>query len=287
MDANAYLTRQGWRGNGHALHPSGHGINKPLLVSRRTDRLGVGKKAHDAHADQWWARAFDETLRSINVEQSMKETIETNSATVIQTSIYATKRNGDGGLYGSFVRGQGLEGTISSKEQATVPKSDESSSKTASFNGSARIENKAGKKSSGHLRTKKHFSPRGQGPIISTSPQRSIGEKTVPPPEAAKGTKSLKSSDEIVPDPPSRFSDANPKGDIAQRNHGSVTSNAVALQRTVDDRTNPYLSDNGATHRVGKRDKNRKKGALRAAMIDENIDSESSPEQQIKTKKRR
>ncbi|KAI4167003.1 MAG: hypothetical protein LQ343_007561 [Gyalolechia ehrenbergii] len=298
MDTNAYLTRQGWRGNGHALHPSGHGIKKPLLVSKRTDRIGVGKKAHDAHADQWWSRAFDETLRSLNGEDPTKETTGTDSTTVIQTSIYKTKWNGGGGLYSSFVRGQGLKGTISSKEQAIVRRPDEDSSKKTSSNGSARIENNAGKKSSSQdpddgiadRRTKKHSVkpakclPRGQAPIKSTSPERSVSEKTIRPREVAR---SLKTSDRIVPDIPSRVSNEKSEGDMAQRNHGAVKGKAVAIQKTVADPNKAPLSDYGARHHVEKRGKTLKEDALRAVMVENNIDSESNPEQQVKTKKRR
>ncbi|KAL2051449.1 hypothetical protein ABVK25_008316 [Lepraria finkii] len=63
MDTAAYLTSQGWAGHGHALHHSGRGITKPLTVTQKNNVLGIGKKKYDAHADQWWARAFDETLK--------------------------------------------------------------------------------------------------------------------------------------------------------------------------------------------------------------------------------
>ncbi|KAL9013932.1 MAG: hypothetical protein Q9173_001397 [Seirophora scorigena] len=111
MNATAYLTRHGWRGDGHALHPSGNGIKKPLTVSKKTNRLGVGKKAHDVHADQWWSRAFDETLRSINGQSAVEGTAETN-ATSPQLGIYAAKWSGSSGLYSNFTRGHGLKGTI-------------------------------------------------------------------------------------------------------------------------------------------------------------------------------
>ncbi|KAI4188419.1 MAG: hypothetical protein L6R41_002149 [Letrouitia leprolyta] len=144
MDTKGYLTRQGWHGNGHALHPSGHGIRKPLLVSKRIDRLGVGKKAHDAHAGQWWSRAFDETLRSLNGEQS-KKTIESKSATVIQPGVLAAKWNGNGGLYDSFVKGQGLEGTIDKDKRTSSRKPGTITSKKMSCKGSAKIEDNATK----------------------------------------------------------------------------------------------------------------------------------------------
>ncbi|KAL8705458.1 MAG: hypothetical protein Q9201_001439 [Fulgogasparrea decipioides] len=112
MDATAYLTRQGWLGAGHALHPSGHGIKKPLLVSKKTNSLGVGKKAHDVHADQWWSRAFDETLKSINGEDAAKDVVQTSEGNMALLGIYSAKWTTEGGLYGNFVRGEGLKGTI-------------------------------------------------------------------------------------------------------------------------------------------------------------------------------
>ncbi|KAL8898055.1 MAG: hypothetical protein Q9207_006899 [Kuettlingeria erythrocarpa] len=117
MDTTAYLTRQGWRGSGHALHPSGNGITKPLLLSKKNNTLGVGKKLHDAQADQWWSRAFDETLRSINGEMPAKLAHEGRDAAATRSTFHASKWSGSGGLYGRFVRGNGLKGTLEAKEE--------------------------------------------------------------------------------------------------------------------------------------------------------------------------
>lgn len=212
MDTNAYLTRQGWRGNGFALHPSGHGIKKALLVSKRTDRLGVGKKVHDAHAEQWWSRAFDETLRSLNVEQHNKKGVESKSVTVIQTSVCAGKWNGNGGLYGNFVKGQGLKGTLGSDEQAVAWKPNTHPSTNVSSEGSARIENNAGEISfdqgpdnnNADRQTKHHsirlptFLPPGEDLTKSDSLERSTAPKMVPLLNVAKSTKSSKANSGIV-----------------------------------------------------------------------------------------
>ena len=113
MDTTAYLIRQGWLGSGHALGARAQGIKKPVLVSQKTNTLGVGKKAYDAHADQWWSRAFDETLRSVNgAGQTEAPRVSSTPA-----GIYSGKWTGGGGLYGGFVRGQGLEGTIRKEEK--------------------------------------------------------------------------------------------------------------------------------------------------------------------------
>ncbi|KAL8780096.1 MAG: hypothetical protein Q9203_001072 [Teloschistes exilis] len=113
MDTSAYLTRQGWLGDGNTLHPSGHGIKKPLLVARKTNTLGLGKKAHDVYADQWWSRAFEETLGSLNGGAASEKT---NMGTVVKSSVMgvpsAARWGPPGGLYGGFIRGAGLEGTM-------------------------------------------------------------------------------------------------------------------------------------------------------------------------------
>jgi nucleolar protein TMA23 len=66
MNAEQYLRKQGWQGSGHSLDSTGRGIKKPLLISHKTDQLGLGKKkaAHTTD-DQWWMRAFDASLQSI------------------------------------------------------------------------------------------------------------------------------------------------------------------------------------------------------------------------------
>ena len=123
MDTTAYLTNQGWLGAGHSLHPTGRGIKKPLLVSRKSNVLGIGKKKHDAHADQWWARAFDSSLKGLEVG--------TNETTGVTDSVKSgawgaldmikaggKKWAGNGGLYAAFVRGEGLSGTMTPETPA-------------------------------------------------------------------------------------------------------------------------------------------------------------------------
>lgn len=103
MDAAAHLKRHGWRGHGHSLDKHDRGIKKPLLISQKADLLGVGKKK-TLVADQWWMRAFDESLKELGTGK--------------QTALDQIQANGvaRGGLYGFFVRGEGLSGTISEVE---------------------------------------------------------------------------------------------------------------------------------------------------------------------------
>lgn len=106
MDTAAYLTRQGWRGSGHPLHPSGHGIAKPLLVSKKNDVLGVGNRKNDALASQWWLKAFDTTLKQFNyaVPDGTSRPVE-KAKSIFQRPFYSNA------LYSNFVKGEGLSGT--------------------------------------------------------------------------------------------------------------------------------------------------------------------------------
>ncbi|USP79318.1 hypothetical protein yc1106_06592 [Curvularia clavata] len=101
MNAEAYLRKQGWQGSGHSLDTNGRGIKKPLLIAHKNDQLGLGKKkaAHTTD-DQWWMRAFDQSLQSIGTGKD---------STLDQIR---TKGINRGGLYGFFVKGEQIEGTI-------------------------------------------------------------------------------------------------------------------------------------------------------------------------------
>lgn len=124
MDTAAYLTKHGWLGTGHSLHPKGHGIKKPLLIREKLDSFGVGKKKNDIHADQWWARMFDSTLKDLQIgTHKTLETPEASSATSSRTYLYGLSHRqaniiGTGGLYGCFVKGESLVGTIEAEAEA-------------------------------------------------------------------------------------------------------------------------------------------------------------------------
>jgi nucleolar protein TMA23 len=120
MDAHALLTSQGWRGTGNSLHPTNNnvGLSRPLLVSRKDNTLGVGKKQHRT-SDMWWMNAFDSSLKGLDTSKQ---------GTVVQTitsgGLDMVKKGGSkfvgtaagGGLYASFVRGESLCGTITPAE---------------------------------------------------------------------------------------------------------------------------------------------------------------------------
>ncbi|KAI9885626.1 MAG: hypothetical protein M1823_002588 [Watsoniomyces obsoletus] len=136
MDASAYLTRQGWRGQGHALHPAGHGLAHPLLLARKSDNRGVGKqKQGQMLADQWWSRAFDASLQTLQVGEKEKkidddvgdvpageEVEERENVDMIaerKTTGLVLREGGGRGLYAFFQKGDALRGTIGNEEETT------------------------------------------------------------------------------------------------------------------------------------------------------------------------
>ena len=141
MDASAHLTRLGWRGTGHPLHPTGRGLSRPLLVSKKSDCLGVGKKKHD-FADQWWSRALDASLTGLVVSDTANTTAIISDETrqgdrethgqevrVCQTDEMGGLQmvaQGGGrwigvrGLYDHFRRGEELSGTITPESVAPL-----------------------------------------------------------------------------------------------------------------------------------------------------------------------
>lgn len=133
MDSAAYLIKHGWLGTGHSLHPKGHGIRKPLLISEKLDLLGVGKKKHDIHADQWWARMFDSTLKELQIgthrTSANPKVLLATSSRKHRDDLHHRQPNsaGTGSLYGNFVKGESLVGTIeaqAAKHTQTVKNTD-------------------------------------------------------------------------------------------------------------------------------------------------------------------
>ncbi|KAE8450634.1 hypothetical protein EG329_005978 [Mollisiaceae sp. DMI_Dod_QoI] len=114
MDAHALLTSQGWRGTGNSLHPTSNtiGLSKPLLVSKKQDNLGIGKKQHRT-SDMWWMNAFDSSLKGLDTskEGTVVQTITSGGLDMV-TKAGAKWVGSKGGLYASFVRGESLSGTI-------------------------------------------------------------------------------------------------------------------------------------------------------------------------------
>ncbi|QDS70908.1 hypothetical protein FKW77_006357 [Venturia effusa] len=104
MDAAKHLKGLGWRGEGHSLDSTNRGLRKPLLVSNRQANQGLGSKSQkEKQADQWWLNAFDNALKEIGTGK------ESNLAQVAKHGVKL------GGLYGFFVKGERLTGTIEEK----------------------------------------------------------------------------------------------------------------------------------------------------------------------------
>lgn len=123
MDAHALLTSQGWRGSGHSLHKTDDsiGLARPILVSRKNNSLGIGRKNH-VTSDQWWLNAFDEQLKSLDTS---------NKTSVVQTKTNTTKLEGllthgagkytgANALYACFVSGGLLKGTLQTEEDEST-----------------------------------------------------------------------------------------------------------------------------------------------------------------------
>lgn len=119
MNTSEYLNRQGWLGSGHSLDPSGHGIIKPILVSKKPNGFGLGRKQNDVHADQWWSRIFDNTLKSLHLgkDGAGKRAKPERLCYGVPppANIPQDGARWAGNLYETFVRGEGLVGTLGSQ----------------------------------------------------------------------------------------------------------------------------------------------------------------------------
>ncbi|CAL5866817.1 uncharacterized protein PFLUO_LOCUS1027 [Penicillium psychrofluorescens] len=109
MDAQAYLIRHGWSGPGNPLNPNqrpgphgGLGLTRPILVARKQNNHGVGKKTTKDPTNQWWLRGFEDALKGIGEENADAD--RSNNALTSE-------------LYRFFVRGTGLAGTIAEREE--------------------------------------------------------------------------------------------------------------------------------------------------------------------------
>ncbi|CAG8893726.1 unnamed protein product [Penicillium egyptiacum] len=111
MDAQAYLIKHGWSGPGNPLNPnrrpgahSGLGLTRPLLVSRKANNHGVGKKTTKDPTNQWWLRGFEDALKGVGNDSFEANSARENNALTSE-------------LYRHFVRGEGLAGTLEGSEK--------------------------------------------------------------------------------------------------------------------------------------------------------------------------
>ncbi|KAK6612404.1 hypothetical protein H4I96_01617 [Botrytis cinerea] len=118
MNAHALLTSQGWRGTGHSLHHSSDtiGLSRPLLVSKKDNLLGVGKKMHKT-ADMWWLNAFDASLKGLDTSKEGQVKVQEGGGLEMVVKGGSKWVGGKGGLYSFFVRGETVGGTIEDREK--------------------------------------------------------------------------------------------------------------------------------------------------------------------------
>jgi nucleolar protein TMA23 len=121
MDAQAFLTAQGWRGSGHSLHATSDskGLARPLLVAKKQDTLGLGQGPHRT-SDMWWMDALDKSLKGLDTSQPGR-VVQTVADGTLDVVARGRSRTGPaGGLYASFVQGESLGSTIA-PEASTAP----------------------------------------------------------------------------------------------------------------------------------------------------------------------
>ena len=116
MDASLLLERQGWQ-KGTGLGFSGRGISKPLLVSQKQNSLGLGATTKATQWDQWWSKAFDSSLNSLQVDSDKSKIHETKKSEESEESAKeaGAQATGKRGLYAGFIKGPGLDGTTTGK----------------------------------------------------------------------------------------------------------------------------------------------------------------------------
>lgn len=126
MDARAHLLALGWAGPGYSLdfrphkqqghrglaydpkqvRTAGSGLIKPLLISQKHDRSGIGRKAHEPAAGrEWWLKDFETALSNIAKSDSER----TSGAATPEPPLRTEKASE---LYAYFVKGQSLQGTL-------------------------------------------------------------------------------------------------------------------------------------------------------------------------------
>lgn len=154
MNASALLTSQGWLGPGHALDSrltdygaqkykqkghrglcdsttEGNGLVKPLLISQRGNaRHGIGRKSHEpASGNEWWLKGFASALANVGKEEGERS--------------YVPKDLKHTGLYGYFVAGKVMEGTMEgTMEKGTKRKREELKKRESGLEESGRVKKK-------------------------------------------------------------------------------------------------------------------------------------------------
>ncbi|KAJ9492047.1 hypothetical protein VN97_g1198 [Penicillium thymicola] len=145
MDAQAYLIKHGWSGPGNPLNPnkrpgahSGLGLTRPLLVSRKANNHGVGKKTTKDPTNQWWLRGFEDALKGVGNDSFEANSSRENNALTSE-------------LYRHFVRGDGLAGTLDGNDK----KKAESGTSTSTSTSTSKSKRKREKEDEGDRKARK------------------------------------------------------------------------------------------------------------------------------------
>ncbi|CAD6642166.1 XXYS1_4_G0027430.mRNA.1.CDS.1 [Saccharomyces cerevisiae] len=126
MDSKEYLISYGWK-EGEAFREGG--LKRPILVKHKRDKKGLGNAPGGNDGEAWWERLFDGHLKNLDVStDSNNGSIKFTQNEAVATAVSKSSSP----LYGWFVKGEGLKGTISNlgkKEETNFVVSSASSSK--------------------------------------------------------------------------------------------------------------------------------------------------------------
>lgn len=136
MDAHAHLLSLGWAGPGHSLdsrpqkdrrglaydpkpsQSNGNGLIKPLLISQKKNTFGIGKKAHEpAAGNEWWLKGFETALSNVGRSESERTSGTATPESGRPANGYTGRHVG---LYGFFVKGGEMEGTIGLETETEI-----------------------------------------------------------------------------------------------------------------------------------------------------------------------
>ena len=115
LDSRPHKGRRGLAYDPKQAQNNGNGLIKPLLMSQKRNTFGIGKKAHEpAAGNEWWLKGFEAALSNVGKSESER----TSGTATPELGHPANGHSGKHiGLYGFFVKGGEMEGTIGSQER--------------------------------------------------------------------------------------------------------------------------------------------------------------------------
>ncbi|KAJ5515119.1 hypothetical protein N7463_004671 [Penicillium fimorum] len=207
MDAQAYLIKHGWSGPGNPLNPnkrpgahSGLGLTRPLLVSRKANNHGVGKKTTKDPTNQWWLRGFEDALKGVGNDSFEATSARENNALTSE-------------LYRHFVRGDGLAGTLEGMEKKKKDDTSTSMSKRKRENEDDGLDRKAKKLAKAARKMEK--AERKEGRRVKRAAKAEKKEKKLAEKLAKKALKEKKrtASEDDYPTPTSMDQESDQTGE--------------------------------------------------------------------------